>query len=445
MPAYHTFDYLPDLSAADMSKAQAVVFAPYTATSALIKWDKNAIFPTSALNPTGVYSVQMNTGSKYHIFADSFFDPSLTMYDSLGNVVNYSNNGKYGSASIPNWVPDYSGTYYVKANLAQGAYFTSASVSFYEDERSNNPPIVGTGSGGEDYFLDDSAAVNKVDGKAGIDTMRILFNSRDMYTLVKDGSDITIIPDSKYGETDVITSIERLQFEGKTINLEYIDVIQALYVGYFGRPADTGGFSSFQQQLTSLNASTNFSDLSARYATDAATRKLIDSFGSSDESKTLYTGDTSSFVKAVYNNILDRAPDPEGLSFWVGAIESGALTRANASLSIMSGALSNASPQGKIDATLIGKKISVASNFTFALDGEGKGASYAGAAAASSARALLADVDASTDVLAFQQTVNSLVTSIPTMRSPADAPHDMHGTSAPFVGVSDSSHVEMHY
>lgn len=445
MPTYQTYDAFPDLTAAEMARAHTMTFAPYTSDSPLLKWDKSASYAAGQSGSFVLLSMQVDTGSKYHIYATSFFDPSMILYDSLGNAVNYTrdDDGDFGTDSFVNWVPAYSGTYYIQANLAQGAYHKAATVLVFEDDRSNNPAKISTGTSGADYFVD-YPDLDRIDGKGGIDTMTV-FSNRNMYTLVKNGGEISLVSDFKSNEVDVLTSVERIKFMNETVNVEYTDVIQALYVGYFGRPADPSGFRSFQQQLTSLKASENFSDLSARYTTDTAIRKLIDSFGSSDESKALYTGDTAAFVKALYNNILDRAPDAGGLGFWVGAIDSGNLTRANASLSIMSGALSNTSAQGKIDATLITKKISVASNFTFAVDGQDKDASYVGPAAANVARALLVDVDASTDVLGFQQSVNSAVTALSTVRPLAEALHDMHGALAPLIGVNDSSQGAMHY
>lgn len=446
MPDYYTFDYMPDLSAASMAAAKAVVFKPFTGTGTLAKADKSAIYSTSTSNLHTLFSVQMTVGTKYKVIATSFFDPSLTLYDYLGNVIDGSNEDdmQLGTDSMSNIVPYYTGTYYVSATLDRGVYYSGASVSFYEDDISNNPPIIATGTSDKDFFIGEIHDVDKVDGKAGIDTMYLTFN-RSLYTLVKNGGDIIVMPDLSSLDVDTLTSIERIQFTDETVNLDYTDVIQALYVGYFGRPADTSGFDNFQDQLIALKASPNFSDLSARYNTDAATKKLIDSFGSSAESKALYSGDTASFVKAIYNNILDRAPDAGGLRFWADAIDSGALTRANASLSIMSGALTNTTAQGKTDAAAIGKKINVAANFTFAVDGENKDAGYSGAAAASSARALLADVDASTDVLAYQQTVNAAVKSISTTRPLADAPQDIGSTLAPLIGIDDQPHMATYY
>lgn len=187
---------------------------------------------------------------------------------------------------------------------------------------------------------------------------------------------------------------------------DYATVVTQLYVSYFGRPADSGGYANFKSRMADLNAPTEIQALDGAYKTSAALRELIDSFGSSDESKALYSGDTATFVTAIYTNVLGRAPDTEGKNFWVGELDNGKLTRANASLAIMAGALTNTSAQGLADGALIRNRITVAINFSNALVGNYASA-YSGDAAAASARAMLASVTATTDPVAFQSTVTA--------------------------------------
>lgn len=192
----------------------------------------------------------------------------------------------------------------------------------------------------------------------------------------------------------------------------YTTVVQQLYVSYFGRPADTGGFASFTARMVTLAGPSDIQSLDAAYKASPAMRELIDSFGSSAESAALYSGDTNSFVTAIYTNVLGRAPDAGGLAFWAGEIDSGRLTRANASLSIMAGALANTSAQGQLDASLVNKRIAVATNFTAALDTQTEALAYAGDAAAAKVRAMLATVNANTDVAQFQATINATIADL---------------------------------
>jgi len=197
-----------------------------------------------------------------------------------------------------------------------------------------------------------------------------------------------------------------------TVRTDYANVVQQLYVAYFGRPADPEGLFNFETALVSAGAPTGIQDLTAAYNTNTSVQGLINSFGTSAESNTLYAGDTTAFVKAVYNNVLNRAPQPAGLAFWVNAIDSGTLTKANAALSIMAGALTNTSTQGLIDAAGVTNKITVASSFTTGIASGTQVNAYKGSAAAAAVRSMLATVINTTDVVAFQATVSSTIGTI---------------------------------
>lgn len=86
------------------------------------------------------------------------------------------------------------------------------------------------------------------------------------------------------------------------------------YLGILGRDADFGGwnywFSSLQQgQLTGPAVLNSF----------LASPEYQQRFGAPDD---------SGFVTELYHNTLDREPDSGGLSYWVGQLRSGAMTRA---------------------------------------------------------------------------------------------------------------------
>jgi hypothetical protein len=61
------------------------------------------------------------------------------------------------------------------------------------------------------------------------------------------------------------------------------------------------------------------------------------------------------FVERMYNNILLRASDPGGLSFWVGQLNSGQMTRAQVALSLLdSTEFQNLSAsQNRVDVSLL--------------------------------------------------------------------------------------------
>jgi hypothetical protein len=192
----------------------------------------------------------------------------------------------------------------------------------------------------------------------------------------------------------------------------YDDVVQALYVAYFGRAADPTGLANFQSQLAGLNAPRTFAGVSDAYQANAGIRALIDSFANSAESNALYSGTTTDFVTSIYKNVFNRDPDAGGLKFWVDAIDKSGLSKANASLSIMAGALANTTEQGTIDAALVYNKTAVASDFTFAIDTAAELAGYSGNAAAATVRSMLSSLSAYMDLAAFQDTIASVLASL---------------------------------
>ena len=211
----------------------------------------------------------------------------------------------------------------------------------------------------------------------------------------------------------------------KATAANYQNAVEQLYVAYFGRPADPGGLVNFENALLAAGAPTDIQGLTAAYSTNPAVRTLIDSFGASKESQTLYgSGTSSAFVTAVFENVLGRAPQAAGLAYWSNAIESGALSKGNAALGIMAGALANTTAQGLIDGQLILNRLAVASYFTSEVSAQNAVIDYAGSTAASNARSMLSQVGSSTDATAFDTTVNSTIGGIVALTV------TVHGTAA---------------
>ena len=95
----------------------------------------------------------------------------------------------------------------------------------------------------------------------------------------------------------------------------------------------------------------------------------------------------------------------DALHCFLAVVDSGNLSRANASLSIMAGALENSTPQGVLDGKLVNNKITLASDFTLAIDSSAEVNGYMGNKAAATVRAMLGTVTAATDIAAFQATI----------------------------------------
>lgn len=195
-------------------------------------------------------------------------------------------------------------------------------------------------------------------------------------------------------------------------SVDYNVTVQQIYLAYFGRAADTGGLASFTEQMAQLNAPADIQKLIAAYATDPNIRKLIDNFGSSSESQALYTGNTPAFIMAIYKNVLNREPDLAGLAFWANAIDSGALTRGAASMSILAGALTNASTQGMADARVVDKKVQLSKLLTATLVARSIGG-YRGDRAATLVRSMLSKISENSDAAQFQTEVDDILKLLP--------------------------------
>jgi len=199
---------------------------------------------------------------------------------------------------------------------------------------------------------------------------------------------------------------------------DYTSVVQQLYVSYFGRPADYYGLQNFSAALDKMGAPKDFAAVQAAVQADKAgttdLSKLVNSFNSSPESVALYGNDNSQigiskFVNAIYQNVLGRDADKAGFDFWVNAITTGELTKANAAAAITQAAMTNTSDQGKIDAMTVSNKLAVATSFTTALDTPAEITSFSGDAAAAAARSLLLGVNSSTNLTAYQANINDTI------------------------------------
>jgi hypothetical protein len=136
-----------------------------------------------------------------------------------------------------------------------------------------------------------------------------------------------------------------------------LDLVQYAYIAFYGRPADLAGQEYWAEQLD-----TNGGDLAG----------IIDAFSNSPEYDAQY-GDLTNeeLVAALYQQILGREADAEGLAYYVGELESGARTKGAIALDILNGPLNNPEAAPEDAATLANRK-AVADQFTALVESEGK-------------------------------------------------------------------------
>lgn len=143
---YTTYDSFPDLTSEQMAIAPPLSFGPLAIGGT--KWEAVAEAHDSSAYGSGIYKITLTKGYAYDISSSSFFQPFiLKVFDSLGNVVAYGNDNLYSSKDdIWGFVAPYTGTYYIDASWNKGVYYTSASLSVYEDQDPVKPNHAPTGS-----------------------------------------------------------------------------------------------------------------------------------------------------------------------------------------------------------------------------------------------------------------------------------------------------------
>lgn len=199
---------------------------------------------------------------------------------------------------------------------------------------------------------------------------------------------------------------------------DYYPIVQELYMSYFGRPADPRGLENFAAKLDALGAPTDPTEMVAALVSPAGQNTdlkafINSSFSTSDESKALYTSnDNLLFVNQIYKNVLNRDGDRDGLLYWTNKLDNHEVSRENAALAILEGALNNTTPQGLEDAKLVAVKVEIAQHFTDAIDTGPELTAYVGNAAAAAARNMLQTVTSSTTAAAFQTTVEATLTGL---------------------------------
>lgn len=179
----------------------------------------------------------------------------------------------------------------------------------------------------------------------------------------------------------------------KAVAADYTSVVEYLYVSYYGRPGDPGGLGFWAGYLAGGSAPTNLAAFNAAYNSNAAVKTVMDNFGNSDESKALYGTDYTTIVNAIYQNLFNRVPDPEGLAFFVNGLNAKLISTAQAAMSIAGGA------QGT-DVQAIENKVAVAKGFTAGLVTPQQVAAYSGLSINAQIRTLLSLIGYTSDVTA---------------------------------------------
>lgn len=179
----------------------------------------------------------------------------------------------------------------------------------------------------------------------------------------------------------------------------YTDLVQRIYLGFFGRPADPDGLAFWSQTFSASGMPTTINGVIAAYPTNVRVRELIESFAKNEESLALYEGNTAVFVNSVYVQLFNRNAEPAVRTFWGGFIDRNEMTRAEAILRLLDGALNG-------DAVVLSAKVAAATYFTAELDTPQEIVAYSTNDIRQAARDLLATITPAPDIDAIKSEIS---------------------------------------
>jgi len=175
--------------------------------------------------------------------------------------------------------------------------------------------LMGATTAGNDVFVATSGN-NSFDGSAGLDTVQFSA-ARASHTIVRSGSAVTVTDNSGSGGIDSLQNVERLQFGDVSVAVD-IDgnggKAYRVYQAAFDRLPDAGGVGFW---MYALDNGTSLVDIAAGFM---ASPEFIGMYGANPS--------TTDFVSKLYQNILHRQGETEGINFWVSVLDQNLATRA---------------------------------------------------------------------------------------------------------------------
>ncbi len=205
---------------------------------------------------------------------------------------------------------------------------------------------------------------------------------------------------------------------------EQINDLVALYAGYFNRAPDPEGLQFWIDQI---DGGREFNTIAADFAASEEATALYPYLTTPD------VATPSTFITSIYQNLFNRAPEPEGLQFWTDVLESGSVSVADMIEAIINGAVDapDATPP-TFDATTLENKIEVGRDFAqdaantsgFEFDAEAKSAAIAAIDGVTNDEATVVAAKAATDAYlsgeANEGETSTLTTGVDDINGTAD-------------------------
>ena len=233
-------------------------------------------------------SVNLDTGTSYTVNL-----PAGSIKDLTGNA--FTGIGNYGFATVNSTLSG-----------------TSASDTLTGTSKNEN---ISAGTGND--RIDGGAGNDLIDGGDGLDTA-IYSAVRANYTVTKTASGFTVTDNVGSAGTDTLTNVERIQFSDGVLAID-IGTFQTageayrIYRAAFARTPDSGGLKYWIDQMDNNGQSDQM---------------VAHNFIVSAEFQSLYGSNPThtQLVNALYQNVLNRAPDQSGFDYWKGLLDNNQIT-----------------------------------------------------------------------------------------------------------------------
>ena len=159
-----------------------------------------------------------------------------------------------------------------------------------------------TGSSANEQFVNALNVSNIFNGNDGLDDLSCAGNASD-FTISRTDSETRL---STQGIDDLLSGVERLHFDDKSVALDIDDTAgkaYRLYQAAFDRIPDLEGLGYW---IESMDNGTSLQSVASSFLVSA-------------EFQSMYGTDPSdsTFVTLLYNNILNRTPDDAGMAYWL--------------------------------------------------------------------------------------------------------------------------------
>jgi hypothetical protein len=169
------------------------------------------------------------------------------------------------------------------------------------------------GTSGSNVFVSGSGS-HAIDGGDGIDTVAYS-GAHTSFTIVAGASGLTITGGAGAVQ-DTLVNVERVQFADVSLAFDVNGTAGAayrLYQAAFDRAPDAAGLGYW---IKALDSGATLDQVSAGFV---QSREFADLYGAG--------ATDNQFVEALYDNVLHRAGDTAGQSFWLAAMEQHGVTR----------------------------------------------------------------------------------------------------------------------